>query len=229
MPIIVVENVWKIYRSGRFEYPALKGVSFSVDEGEFVAVVGPSGSGKTTLLNIIGGLDRPTKGTVYVAGVEVPRLSSKELSVFRNRTIGFVFQTFNLVPYLSVVENVELPAAIAGVPRRTRRERALKLLEVVGLGDKAHKKVTELSSGEQQRVAIARALMNDPPIILADEPTGNLDVKNTEIVVSLFRRLCDEFSKTIVMVTHNLELIRFCDRVIKLRDGRVVGIEVVRR
>ncbi|RLE56276.1 MAG: macrolide ABC transporter ATP-binding protein [Thermoprotei archaeon] len=229
MPIIVVEDVWKIYRSGRFEYPALKGVSFSVDEGEFVAVVGPSGSGKTTLLNIIGGLDKPTKGTVYVAGVEVPRLSSKELSVFRNRTIGFVFQTFNLVPYLSVVENVELPAAIAGVPRRIRRERALKLLEIVGLGDKAHKRATELSSGEQQRVAIARALMNDPPIILADEPTGNLDVKNTEIVVSLFRRLCDDLGKTIVMVTHNLELIRFCDRVIKLRDGKVIGIEVVRR
>jgi len=221
--LIVLEtlDLWKIYRVGKIEYPALRGVSIKVRRGEFVAVVGPSGSGKTTLLNLIGALDRPTKGEVYVDRVRISRLSGGELSELRNRKIGFVFQSYNLIPYMTALQNVELPMIASGVPPRIRKEKASSLLEDLGLGDKAHKRPSELSAGEQQRVSIARAMANGPSIILADEPTGNLDSKSAQVAVEIFRNFCDSRLITTVMVTHNMEITRFCDRIVYLRDGQV--------
>lgn len=227
--LVVIEDLWKVYRVGGTEYPALRGVNLVVEEGEFLAVVGPSGSGKSTLLHIVGGLDRPTRGRVVVGGRDLAALSDDELAEYRNRDVGFVFQFFNLVPYLTAVENVELPLAIAGLPRAERRRRALKVLEELGLGDKAFKRPTELSGGEQQRVAIARALVTEPKLVLADEPTGNLDSSSARVVVRTFRDVVDSHGVTVVMVTHNVELTKFCDRVARLRDGRIEGVEVVRR
>lgn len=227
--LVMVEDLWKIYRVDKMEYPALRGVDMEVYDGEFLAVVGPSGSGKSTLLHIIGGLDTPTKGRVMVEGSDISALSSGKLADYRNRMVGFIFQFYNLLPYLRAVENVELPMAIANVGPGRRRERALELLRLVGLGDKAFKRPTELSGGEQQRVAIARSLINEPRLLLADEPTGNIDTTSAEAIMEIFRRLVDERGVSIVMVTHNLELIRFCDRVIKLRDGRIVDVEVPSR
>lgn len=226
--LVVIEDLWKVYRVGGTEYPALRGVNLVVEEGEFLAVVGPSGSGKSTLLHIVGGLDRPTRGRVVVGGRDLAALSDDELAEYRNRDVGFVFQFFNLVPYLTAVENVELPLAIAGLPRAERRRRALKVLEELGLGDKAFKRPTELSGGEQQRVAIARALVTEPKLVLADEPTGNLDSSSAQVVVRAFRDVVDSRGITVVMVTHNVELTKFCDRVARLRDGRIEGVEVVR-
>ena len=226
--LVVIEDLWKVYRVGGTEYPALRGVNLVVEEGEFLAVVGPSGSGKSTLLHIVGGLDRPTRGRVVVGGRDLVALSDDELAEYRNRDVGFVFQFFNLVPYLTAVENVELPLAIAGLPRAERRRRALKVLEELGLGDKAFKRPTELSGGEQQRVAIARALVTEPKLVLADEPTGNLDSSSAQVVVRAFRDVVDSRGITVVMVTHNVELTKFCDRVARLRDGRIEGVEVVR-
>ncbi len=220
--LIVVEDLWKTYRVGAIEFPALRGVDVRVNRGEFVAIVGPSGSGKSTLLHIIGGLDSPTKGHVSVNGVDISRLTSDRLAEYRNRDIGFIFQFFNLIPYLTAVENVELSHAIANVDRRTRRAKALQLLRVFDLADKATKKPTELSGGEQQRVAIARALINDPLVVLADEPTGNVDSQTGYVVIDAFRQSIDAFGTTVLMVTHDLELPKFCDRTIMLRDGRVV-------
>ncbi|MBS7638399.1 ABC transporter ATP-binding protein [Candidatus Bathyarchaeota archaeon] len=207
------------------EYPALRGIDMDVYGGEFLAVVGPSGSGKSTLLHIIGGLDTPTKGRVIVEGSDISGFSGEKLADYRNRMVGFIFQFYNLLPYLRAVENVELPMAIANVNPSKRRDRALELLRLVGLGDKAFKRPTELSGGEQQRVAIARSLINEPRLILADEPTGNIDSSSAGVIMEIFRRLVDEKGVSIVMVTHNLELIRFCDRVIKLRDGKIVEVE----
>ncbi len=219
--LIVVEDVWKTYRVGAIEFPALRGVDAQVNRGEFVAIVGPSGSGKSTLLHIIGGLDSPTKGRVTVNGVNISQLGSDRLAEYRNRDIGFIFQFFNLIPYLTAVENVELSHAIANVDRRTRRAKALQLLRVFNLADKATKKPTELSGGEQQRVAIARALINDPLVVLADEPTGNIDSQTGYVVIDAFRQSIDAFGTTVLMVTHDLELPKLCDRTIMLRDGKV--------
>jgi len=219
-------DVHKVYRSRRIEYPALRGVNMEVDRGVFALVVGPSGSGKSTLLHIIGGLDRPTKGSVIVDNEDITKLNDEKLSEYRNRKIGFVFQLYNLVPYLTAVENVELPMAIAGIASSVRRKRALELLEAVGLRDKAFKRPTELSGGEQQRVAIARALANNPNIVLADEPTGNLDSVSGLQVVKLFRELVDSYKITIVMVTHNLEYLRYADIAYRIRDGVIVGVEM---
>jgi len=227
--IVLTNDLWKIYMTNSSQYPALRGVDLYVDYGEFLAIVGPSGSGKSTLLHLIGGLDKPTRGEIYVGGVDISKLSENELANYRNKSIGFVFQFFNLIPYLSAVENVELPMAIAGVPLNERRKRALKLLELVGLADKAFKRPTELSGGEQQRVAIARALINNPKLILADEPTGNLDSVTGASIMKLFRRLVDESSVTVVMVTHNVENLRFVDRVYRLKDGKIIREEHVRR
>lgn len=220
--LIVVEDLWKTYRVGAIEFPALRGVDARVNRGEFVAIVGPSGSGKSTLLHIIGGLDSPTKGHVIVNGVDISQLGSDRLADYRNRDIGFIFQFFNLIPYLTAVENVELSHAIANVDRRIRRAKALQLLRVFNLADKATKKPTELSGGEQQRVAIARALINDPLVVLADEPTGNIDSQTGFVVIDAFRQSIDAFGTTVLMVTHDLELPKFCDRTIILRDGKVV-------
>ncbi|KYH40127.1 MAG: ABC transporter, partial [Candidatus Bathyarchaeota archaeon B63] len=190
--LVVTEGLSKIYWVGRVKYPALQGLDLTFYRGEFAAVVGPSGSGKSTLLHIIGGLDKPTEGRVLVEGSDLSDLSSDELAEYRNKKVGFVFQFFNLIPFLTAIENVELSMSIAGVNPKIRRRRAMGLLEMFGLNDLAFKKPTELSGGEQQRVAIARALINEPTLILADEPTGNIDSESAKVVVEAFRRLVEE-------------------------------------
>jgi len=222
---ILIENVWKIYKMDTIVQEALKGVSFTVKKGEFVSIMGPSGSGKSTLLNIIGGLDKPSKGYVEVAGLRITEVSNDaELSRYRNEMIGFVFQLFYLIPRYTALQNVELPLIPRGVPLSKRREMALKALKIVGLEVKANSKPNQMSGGEQQRVAIARAIVGNPKVILADEPTGNLDSKSSEVIMEVFKKLNKELGVTIIMVTHNLELIWYCDRVIRLSDGKVIKI-----
>ncbi len=222
MPEEVYElsDVWKIYGSGSSAVAALRGVSLKVHAGEFVAVMGPSGSGKTTLLMVLGLMTSPTRGTVRLLGSDVTKIRDAEATRLRRETIGFVFQTFNLVPWLTAVENVELALAIGG-HRGDRRRRALELLDLVGLRERAHHRPGELSGGEQQRVAIARALANDPKIVLADEPTGNLDSRSGEQVVRMLADLARQ-GRTVVMVTHDREMASRADRVILLKDGRVL-------
>ena len=228
--IVELVNVVKVYRLGEgVEVPALRGVSLKIDKGEFVSVQGPSGSGKTTLLNMIGGLDKPTKGRVIIDGVDITDLGEKELAHFRREKIGFIFQTYNLVPLLTALENVELPMMLSGKFSESEvRRRAEELLALVGLEDRMHHRPTQLSGGEQQRVAIARALANEPAIILADEPTGNLDSKTGYEIFGLLRKLSEERGATVIVVTHNLELANLTDRIIYLRDGRVEGEKVLR-
>lgn len=214
-------DLWKVYRVGPIEYVALRGVTLTIPRGEFTAVVGPSGSGKTTFLNLLGALDRPTRGEVLLDGVPLSRLKDNELAALRNRKVGFVFQSFNLVPYLTASENVQLPMLAANIPPGRRREKADALLAQLGLGDKLDKKPNQLSGGEQQRVAIARALVNDPTLILADEPTGNIDSVSAHAVTSLLRDITKQRGVTTVMVTHNMEITKYCDRVVYLRDGAI--------
>jgi len=221
-------DLLKTYVTGAVEYPALRGVNLKVARGEYVAIVGPSGSGKTTLLNLIGALDKPTKGEVYIDGIPISKLDHNQLAELRGKKIGFVFQTYNLIPYLNVLGNVELPMISLNTPPRMRRRKALEILETLGLADKAYKKPNELSGGEQQRVAIARALVNNPAIVLADEPTGNLDSKTALNVVETFNKLNTENGVTVVLVTHNLEITKFCHRIVYLRDGSIVK-EVVQK
>jgi len=221
-------DLLKTYVTGAVEYPALRGVNLRVARGEYVAIVGPSGSGKTTLLNLIGALDKPTEGEVYIDGIPISKLDHNQLAELRGKKIGFVFQTYNLIPYLNVLGNVELPMISLNTPPRIRRGKALKILETLGLADKAYKKPNELSGGEQQRVAIARALVNNPAIVLADEPTGNLDSKTALNVVETFNKLNTENGVTVVLVTHNLEITKFCHRIVYLRDGSIVK-EVVQK
>jgi len=228
-PLVILDNVWKVYRLGYTRVYAIRGISLELYRSEFTAVVGPSGSGKSTLLHLIGGLDKPTRGRVVVDGVEISGLDERKLAEYRRRYVGFVFQQFHLIPRLTALENVEIAMMARGVPQSERRRRALELLEVVGLRDRAYHRPGELSGGEQQRVAIARALANNPKLLLADEPTGNLDSVTAHSLMKLFRRLVDEQGVTIIMVTHNLELVSYCDRVVKLRDGVVVGDERVPR
>ncbi len=222
MPEEVYElhGVWKVYGSGNSAVAALRGVSLTVHAGEFVAVMGPSGSGKTTLLMVLGLMTSPTRGTVRLLGSDVTKIRDSEATRLRRETIGFIFQTFNLVPWLTAVENVELALAIGG-HRGDRRRRALELLDLVGLRERAHHRPGELSGGEQQRVAIARALANDPRIVLADEPTGNLDSRSGEQVVRMLADLARQ-GRTVVMVTHDREMASRADRVILLKDGRVL-------
>ena len=226
-PVIVLEGVEKVYRMGRVEIPALRGVSLTIERGEFVVVMGPSGSGKSTLMNIMGCLDRPTRGRYWLEGREVSRLSEDELAVVRNRRIGFVFQNFNLLPRATALQNVELPLLYNGVGWRERRERARRMLEEVGLGDRLGHRPSELSGGQQQRVAIARALVNDPAMILADEPTGNLDSRTGREILALFQRLNRERGITLVVVTHDLFVARHAMRIVRLQDGVVVADEPI--
>jgi len=219
--IVQTDGLWKIYQTGPIEYVALRDCTLSITRGEFVSIVGPSGSGKTTFLNLVGTLDRPTKGEILIDGIKTSKLSGDQLAHLRNEKIGFVFQFYNLVPYLSAVENVELPLAVLGVSASKRREKAIGILKYLGLENMMHKKPRELSGGEQQRVAMARALVNDPPLILADEPTGNLDSKSAQTVVSLLKSLSDERNVTVIMVTHNMEIANFSHRIIYLRDGSI--------
>lgn len=209
----------KTYGTGSDATPALRGVSFSIGTGEFVAIIGPSGSGKTTLLNILGALDRPSSGKVLIDQTDISKLSNAELARIRNSKLGFVFQDFNLLSRMSAIENVELPLFIGGVPRDQRRNRAMVVLRRFGLESKADKNVNKLSGGERQRVAVARALASDPAIVLADEPTGNLDTKNTEVMMEFMKQLNEEFGKTVVIITHNPEVAKRAGRVLSVRDG----------
>jgi putative ABC transport system ATP-binding protein len=210
----------KVYGRGALEVRALAGVSLSIEQGEFVAVMGPSGSGKTTLMNILGGLDRPTAGSYRLAGHEVGALEADQLAEVRNRMLGFVFQSYCLLPRTSALDNVQLPLIYAGVPARERRERAARALGQVGLGARMSHRPNELSGGQQQRVAIARALVNRPRVILADEPTGNLDSRTTLEILALFQEL-GRSGITIVYVTHEPEVAQYASRVIVVRDGRI--------
>ncbi|MCS7145517.1 MAG: ABC transporter ATP-binding protein [Nitrososphaerota archaeon] len=218
---IVLEDVWKIYRIGKTEYPALRGLTLMVRRGEMLSVMGPSGSGKSTLLHIAGTLDRPTRGRVILEGIDISGLDDSRLSEIRNRKIGFVFQAYNLINRLSALENVSLPLAVRGVPLPERRAAALEALRLVGLKDAARKRPLELSGGEQQRVAIARGLVGRPRILLADEPTGNLDSKNAMIIIDILRNINKTLGTTLVIVTHNPEVAERSDRIVRLRDGRV--------
>jgi putative ABC transport system ATP-binding protein len=219
--MIEMTGIRKVYRTGRMEVEALRGVDLSIGRSEYVAVIGPSGSGKSTLMNLLGCLDTPTSGEYRLSGERVAGLDRNRLAEIRNRHIGFVFQNFNLLPYATAQENVELPLLFAGVATAERRQRAADILERVGLADRAHHRPTELSGGQMQRVAIARALVNRPAIVLADEPTGNLDSTSGHSIVGLFAELHGA-GQTIVMITHDAAVARMASRVVEIRDGRVV-------
>ena len=224
--MIELENITKIYRMGKLEVPALRGINLTIADGEMMAIVGASGSGKSTLMNIIGFLDKPTVGKYILDGEDVSRLSDDKLAEMRNTKIGFVFQNYNLLPRASAITNVELPLVYSRGGQR--RKRSLEALERVGLGPRANHKPTELSGGEQQRVAIARALVANPSIILADEPTGNLDSVSANEIISIFCRLNQE-GITIILVTHEMEIARQVKRIIRLLDGRIITDERVKR
>jgi putative ABC transport system ATP-binding protein len=219
--VIELRNIQKTYRIGDSEYPVLKGIDLKIEAGEFIALMGPSGSGKSTLLNIVGCLDRPTSGHFMLLGQDISQTSDDELARLRREELGFIFQTFNLIGRISVLKNVEVPLMLHEVPRVERKARALKLLEDMNIADRADFNPPNISDGERQRVAIARALANDPKIIIADEPTGNLDLKNSDEVMKILTNL-NRDGRTIIMVTHNPEITENCSRVIRLRDGRIL-------
>ncbi|MGI6367414.1 MAG: ABC transporter ATP-binding protein [Anaerolineae bacterium] len=223
--LIRLENLSKVYSTGALSVPALTDVNLTIQSGEMAAIMGPSGSGKSTLMNILGCLDQSTSGAYYLSGVNVSTLSERQLAVVRNRQIGFVFQSYNLLRRTSAVDNVELPLIYAGV--RNRRRRAEEALERVGLKDRMHHRSNELSGGEQQRVAIARAVINNPEIILADEPTGNLDTRTGLEIISLFQKLNRESGITVLYVTHSAETAEYTERIIRLTDGRLISDEPV--
>ncbi|MDP1568514.1 MAG: ABC transporter ATP-binding protein [Vicinamibacterales bacterium] len=220
MPLIETRDLWKTYQMGEEEIHALRGVSIQIEKGEYVAIMGPSGSGKSTLMNLIGCLDTPSKGTYLLNNQEVSTMNDNELARIRNEEIGFVFQTFNLLPRATALHNVELPLVYAGVPARERNERAKAALEKVELGSRMTHRPNELSGGQRQRVAIARALVNNPSILLADEPTGNLDSKTGVEIMALFERLHDA-GNTIILVTHEADVAEHARRTIAIRDGQV--------
>jgi len=223
--IIELEDLARHYDMGGDTVKALDGVDLKIGRGEYVSIVGPSGSGKTTLFNLVGGLDRPTRGRVYIDGIDISKLDAYELAWLRCRRIGYIFQTFNLIQVLNALENVALPTVFAGVPRDEGLKKAEKLLQSVGLSERLHHRPTELSAGQQQRVAIARALANDPAIILADEPTGNLDLNTGTEIIDLLHGLNKKGGLTLIAATHDLKMIKASDRIVWMRDGRIEKIE----
>lgn len=223
--MLEIKKIKKIYQMGKVKVEALRGVSFYIGKGEFVAIMGPSGSGKSTLMHIIGCLDKPTEGNFIIGGKDVSKLNDDRLAEIRNKRIGFVFQQFNLLTRTSILHNVEIPLIYAGLKAKQRRELAKQALESVGLGDRIKHKPNEISGGEKQRAAIARALVNNPLIILADEPTGNLDTKTGEEIMKIFYKLHQQ-GNTVIMVTHELEIARHARRIIHLRDGLIEKDEV---
>ncbi len=222
-PVIEISDVWKLHKLGDEVVKALMSVELRVMPGEFVCLMGPSGSGKSTLLNIIGGLDRPTKGAVRVAGQDTATISESQFAALRHDTIGFIFQSYNLIPFLSAVENVELPLMFEPYDRKALRRRATELLEMVGLGHRVHHQPTKMSGGEQQRTAIARSLISNPTLVLADEPTANLDHRTGETVVRMLRDLCSTLGVTVVASTHDPTVADEASRVVRMRDGQIVN------
>ncbi|MDR3584949.1 MAG: ABC transporter ATP-binding protein [Desulfosporosinus sp.] len=226
--MIELKGIKKIYSTGDIQVAALNGVNLHVGASEFVSIMGPSGSGKSSMMNILGCLDTPTEGEYFLDGTDVAKASGDDLAVIRNRKIGFVFQGFNLLARTTAVENVELPMLYAGIGGKERRVRAIAALESVGLGDRIHHRPKELSGGQQQRVAIARALVTNPAIILADEPTGNLDTRSSEEVMAIFQRL-HASGNTIIIVTHEPDIAEFTQRIVRFRDGKIEGDEIVEK
>ena len=222
MSLIEVKNAVRTYQMGDETFYALNGVSFSIEEGEFVAIMGASGSGKSTCMNMLGTLDKPTSGEYYLDGVDVFSLNSDELSDIRNNKIGFVFQGFNLISRTSALDNVQLPMIYKGIPEEERIERARQALKIVGLENKENNMPSQMSGGQQQRVAIARAIVNDAPLILADEPTGNLDTKTSIDVMEFFVNLNEKFGKTIVLVTHEPDIAEYTKRILRFKDGKII-------
>lgn len=219
-PVIELKDVWKIYDLGKTKVEALRGLTMDVKQEEFLAIMGPSGSGKSTAMNMVGCLDVPTSGTIHLDGKNIAHMDESELAVIRGRKIGFVFQMFNLIPTLTALENVMLPMMFQGVPKEKREKRAMELLEMTKIGQRANHHPAELSGGEQQRVAIARALANDPEIVLADEPTGNLDSKTGKEIMEMFVHLHKEHKKTIIIITHDAYIASYAKRKVVLVDGR---------
>ena len=222
--MIRIENISKIYEIGAIHVNALENLSLTIEKGEFTSIMGPSGSGKSTLMNILGCLDRPTEGHYYLDNIQVNKMTNDELATIRNQKIGFVFQSFNLLPKSSALKNVELPMLYAGFKPNERKERAKEALERVGLGDRLHHKPNELSGGQKQRVAIARALINKPSILLADEPTGNLDSKSGNEIMEIFKNLNDE-GTTVILVTHELDIAEMSKRILHFKDGTMINDE----
>ncbi len=221
--VIKIQNVWKTYTMGEVEVHALRGLNLDIRKGEFVAIMGPSGSGKSTCVNMVGALDIPTKGEIFLDHKNIAHLSESELAQIRGKKIGFIFQQFNLIPTLSAKENVMLPMIFQRTPLAERKQRAEKLLKMVELEDRMDHKPTELSGGQQQRVAIARSLANDPDVIIADEPTGNLDSKTSKLVIDFLRQMHEKEKKTIVMVTHDRDMAKFAERTEHLKDGIIIS------
>ena len=227
--LIELKDVYKIYHMGDEEVHALDGVSLTIDKGEFVAIVGQSGSGKSTAMNIIGCLDVPTSGTYHLGGVDVSTMDDDQQAEIRNKMLGFIFQQYNLIPKLSVLENVELPLLYAGVSAEERKERAIAALGRVGLADKQKNLPSQLSGGQQQRVSIGRALMNAPAVVLADEPTGNLDSKSSREIVELLKVSNEKYGQTLIVITHDESIALQADRILSIEDGKITRDEVIRR
>ena len=223
--IVRVTNVTKTFKLGKVDVEALKGVDLQISKGDYISIMGPSGSGKSTLFNMIGGLDKPSSGKVFIDEVDIAQLDAYELAWLRCRKIGYIFQTFNIIQVMTALENVTLPMVFAGLNNDTAVEKGMQLLDLVGLGDRFSHKPFELSGGQQQRVAVARALANDPAIILADEPTGNLDLTTGEEIIALLKSLSQERGVTVISATHDFKMLNVSDRVIWIRDGRVDKIE----
>ena len=221
--MLQITDICKQYKTGNFIQKALNHVSLNLRDNEFVSILGPSGSGKTTLLNIIGGLDRYDSGDLIINGISTKKYKDRDWDSYRNHTIGFVFQSYNLIPHQTILSNVELALTISGVSKAQRREKAIDALTKVGLGQQIHKKPNQLSGGQMQRVAIARALINDPLIIMGDEPTGNLDKKNSDIVFHIFKNLAAEFNQTLLIVTHDNEFAANTNRIIEMSDGKIIS------